>query len=181
MASTREQAVRIILTGPESTGKSVLSKELSGSFGGQCIEEYAREYVLKLERPYHYEDVVHIAEMQASQMEAFLASGNKLAFFDTYLIITRVWMDVVFEKIPKWIDKEIEKTKSALYLLCKPDLPWVPDPLRENGGMMREKLFRRYEDVLNQFGLQYAFVEGAGTGRIVSASQHINSFMKTNG
>lgn len=180
MEGTRKQAISIVLTGPESTGKSAISKELAESFGVEYIEEYARSYIQQLKRPYSYQDVEHIAKKQRSQMHAFLNSGKKLAFFDTYLIITRVWFEVVFEKTPIWIDEEIEKTKSALYLLCKPDLPWEPDPLRENGGAMREKLFNKYEDVLKQFALQYVYIEGTGSERISMAKEHINSFLKAN-
>jgi len=88
-----------------------------------------------------------------------------------------VWFDFVFHKVPEWIDSEIDKTTDALYLLCRPDIPWTPDPLRENGGETRNILFRRYEEELKKLNLHYACVAGKGHRRVENAIQHIETFL----
>ncbi|MBN1951737.1 MAG: ATP-binding protein [Bacteroidales bacterium] len=181
MENTGKHKIRIIFTGPESTAKTALSRQMADYFKAVCVEEYAREYILGLDRHYNYDDVKRIAEMQRSQMNAFLGSGERLAFFDTYLIITRIWFEVAFGKAPEWVDREIAMTGDALYLLCRPDIPWEPDPLRENGGEMREKLFIRYEEELKHHGLRYAYLEGTGSERTKNALHHITTFLKANG
>jgi nicotinamide riboside kinase len=163
----------IIFTGPESTGKTMLTNELAVRYRSPCIPEYARDYVMNLRRPYSYYDVVHIAEKQIEQMSEFSKHRTEYLFVDTYLIITKVWFDKVFNKMPDWLDKEIAKTKDCLYLLCRPDIPWEPDPVRENGGPMRQVLFDTYEYELKKAGLFYAYVEGLGETRINCAMNEI--------
>ncbi len=140
MEKTVKSPVRIILTGPESTGKTMLCVHLTTLYKGEYIPEYARDYILSLNRRYTYDDVIHIAKKQCELMKEYLAHSCNYIFVDTYLIITKVWLSRVFRKIPEWIDMEIADTKDALYLLCKPDIPWEPDAVRENGGEMRNIL-----------------------------------------
>jgi nicotinamide riboside kinase len=167
---------RIILTGPESTGKSILTAELAKRFGAPFIPEYAREYILKLDRPYTYGDVIHIAQKQVQLIESYTELNPPYLFVDTYLIITKVWLYKVFSKLPGWIDDEIKKTSNDLYLLCCPDIPWEPDPVRENGGAMRQVLFDMYEDELRKSGLNHAYIQGEGENRVKNAIEKINNF-----
>ena len=99
---------RGLITGPESTGKSELSQALALHYGGKAISEYAREYVEKLNRSCTYEDVEHIARWQQNTYIETQRSGAYV-FFDTWLIITRVWFEVVFKKVPAWLDEQIDK------------------------------------------------------------------------
>ncbi len=178
MESTAKGPIRIILTGPESTGKTMLCASLATLYKGEYIPEYARDYVLGLNRHYIYNDVVHIAEKQIELLNEYSKHSCNYIFVDTYLIITKVWLKRVFKKVPRWIDQEIARTKDALYLLCKPDIPWEPDAVRENGGKMRSILFKEYQSELKQAGLQYVFIEGTGTKRIDCAESIIKNFIK---
>jgi nicotinamide riboside kinase len=166
----------IIFTGPESTGKTMLTIELARRYNAPFIPEYAREYVVNLKRPYTYNDVVHIARKQVDQMQEFLAYNSEFLFIDTYLIITKVWFDKVFKKIPDWLDTAIAASKNCLYLLCRPDIPWEPDPIRENGGPMRQVLFDAYEYELKKANLPYAYIEGMGATRIDCAMNQISNY-----
>ena len=179
MENSDKSPIRIILTGPESTGKTELCGLLATLFDGKNVPEYARGYILGLGRHYTYEDVVHIAEKQLELMNEYRRHSCNYIFIDTYLIITKVWFRRVFNKIPLWIDSEIAKTKDALYLLCNPDLPWEPDGVRENGGEMREILFDEYEKELQQAGLNYAYVKGFGKERVNCAENKIRNFIET--
>ena len=178
MAKTGNSPVRIILTGPESTGKTMLCIQLAEKYGGELIPEYAREYILQLGRKYTYYDVLHIAEKQVELMHKYIGYSCNYLFVDTYLIITKVWFQWVFKKVPGWIDGEISGTGDALYLLCKPDIPWEPDAVRENGGENRQLLFEEYERELNRFGLRYACVEGTGDDRFNCAMNRIKNFVE---
>ena len=212
----RKSIKRILITGPESTGKSDLSEYLARHFSGSFIPEYAREYIEKLQRPYRYEDVVTIAEKQLSeymeiveQVKSKKIKGksdgngdenregkgdenregrgdenregkddernvrNMWVFFDTWLIVSKVWMDVVFEKSPDWIDEALKKASFDLVLVCAPDIPWEPDTQRENGGEERNKLYQRYISELDQLGWEYRIVRGSGEERRRNAVDHI--------
>ncbi len=150
------------ITGPESTGKSTLTLWLASQFGAHAIPEYARDYIERLKRPYTYNDVEHIASMQLEQIMAHRDAG--LCFFDTGLIITKVWFDKVFERIPDWFMQRIPIEGRGVYLLCEPDLPWVRDPVRENPDI-RSELFERYRDEIKGYGFDCHVVSGIGEKR----------------
>jgi len=163
---------RILITGPESSGKTDLANRLAELFDGVAVEEYARDYVEGLDRPYTIEDVEHIARHQLSSFEEDFP-GKEWIFFDTWLIITRVWFDVVYKRVPAWIDDAIRGARFDLVLLCAPDLPWIPDGVRENGGKERLQLFDRYKMELERFGMEWEEVTGSGEERIAKAEEII--------
>ncbi|MDA3822034.1 MAG: ATP-binding protein [Bacteroidales bacterium] len=156
---------RIVITGSESTGKTKLASQLAEHYQCKFIPEYARHYIEGLERPYIKQDVENIAKKQIDQYEKMLLSGE-CAFIDTWLIITKVWLKVVYNEQENWIEDVLRNGKIDLYILCGNDLPWVHDPVRENGGEMRNKLFDMYLEELNILGLPYRVINGQGEERL---------------
>jgi NadR type nicotinamide-nucleotide adenylyltransferase len=165
---------RVVITGPECTGKTTLTKQLATHFNTICIPEYARQYIAGLDRRYDYHDVLHIAETQLRQHNDFNNETNTLVFFDTYLIITKVWMDIVFKRHPSWIDDELAKNTIDLYLLCNTAITWVADPVRENGGEMREKLYELYKNELHRFNCNYKVISCTGIHRLHQAIKAVD-------
>lgn len=165
----------IVVTGPESTGKTTLTKDLAKHYNTSYIPEYAREYIENLQRPYEYADLEIIAKRQVQDLKDSVEKANGYLFLDTFLIITKVWFDIVYDECPDWIIEEIENCKVDLFLVCDTTLPWEPDNVRENGGEMREILFERYINELEAFNLPYEIVTGTGEDRIHSAIQHIQT------
>jgi len=167
---------RVLITGPESTGKSELAMALAQHYGGITVPEYAREYVEKLDGPCSYSDVEHIARWQQDSYNRSISSGTDV-FFDTWLIITRVWFEVVFSRIPSWIDEQISQARFDLVLLCHTDLPWVSDGIRENGGEMRDVLLERYRTLIREAGWNCYIVSGVGEKRLTNAIRLIDKHM----
>jgi nicotinamide riboside kinase len=165
----------IIITGAESTGKTLLTRQLSRQLGAPAFMEFAREYITGLHRPYHYSDIESIARMQQAQMKSALSMNQDLVLFDTWLIITMVWFEVVYGKVPGWIVETIANTPVDLFLVCDTDLPWVPDPVRENGGEMRDRLESRYMELIREFGFPFRVVSGTGEKRLLSGAHFIGS------
>ena len=161
--------ITIVLTGPESTGKSLLSEFLAKKLDGIWIPEFAREYISKINRPYTYSDLEFIAKTQINQRKVAERKVKEFLILDTWLIITKIWFIEVYERFPEWIDETINNYPVDLYLLCEPDIPWVPDPLRENGGERRNYLFRRYFDEIMKTGVPYEIVSGVNDGRYNNA------------
>jgi len=164
---------RILITGPESTGKSELANDLGKHYGGMVVPEYARKFIQELGRPYQFNDVEHIA---LKQLEEYDRSFHPdWIFFDTWLIITKVWFKVVYNRVPSWLEKKIGIASFELVLLCDTDLPWIADPVRENGGALREELLDSYKNELNHFGLNWELVSGSGEERLLKARQLIDN------
>ncbi len=155
----------IVITGAESTGKSQLTKELSQYFSSPFFPEYAREYLEKKGPRYSREDVEEIARMQYFQLNQALTMQAPFVFFDTWLIITKTWLHVVYHSVPEWINEAIRVAPIDLFLICDTDISWEPDPLRENGGAQREYLYRVYLADLMNFGFPYRIVKGQGKER----------------
>jgi NadR type nicotinamide-nucleotide adenylyltransferase len=143
---------KVAIIGPESTGKSTLARELAEQFKGTYVPEYAREYVeRKGRKELTYDEVCEIAREQIKSI-----SEAGFYFFDTELIVTKVWLEYAFGKVPEWLTEAIKTYPMDLYLLTYPDIPWVPDPARYNGSQaMREELFDRYEEEVKATGVPY--------------------------
>jgi len=146
--------LKIIVTGPESSGKTTLCKALSKHFNLPFSKEFAREYLYVLNRDYNPDDLFKIAKGQ-------LQTENGLQLLDTDLITLKIWSEYKYGSCDKWILSQIKKQKSEnrVYLLCKPDIPWEADPQRENPND-REELFEIYKKEIASLGHDYFVVEG---------------------
>ena len=164
----------IVITGAESTGKSTLTELLASHFNVPFIPEIAREYVENLEHKYNYNDVEEIAKLQINQLHKIKETDSPYIFIDTWLIVTKVWFELVFNKKPDWLIDSIKDTPIDLFLVCNTDLPWVADPVRENGGEKREMLQRLYIDTFDKFNYKYKIVRGKNEQRLINAIQFIN-------
>ncbi|MGC4101011.1 AAA family ATPase [Ferruginibacter sp.] len=159
---------KVVIIGPESTGKSTLCELLAAHYKTVWVKEYAREYLLKNGTDYTFENLLDIAQGQVAAEElavenardktahqsaiAHLKSTIPPIFIDTDMYVMKVWCEFVFEKCHHWILNRIVERKYDLYLLCNIDLPWVKDELREYPDLVtREKLYHHYKDIiLNQ-------------------------------
>ena len=165
----------IVVTGPESTGKTMISEFLSRHLECPWVPEYAREYIGKLNRPYTYIDLEYIMDMQIRQKIEMEKAGTSFLVLDTWLILTKVWFFEVFKQYPVQLDEEISKHKIDLFVICKPDMPWIPDPLRENGGARRDYLMNRYVEEIKSTCMDYIIIGGSGDDRYHNALQVVKT------
>ncbi len=165
----KNQPEIFIITGSESTGKSTLAENLAHHFDTIVIPEYSRNYITALNRPYNYRDVEVIAQKQIGQYNNLLHSDKKIIFVDTWLIITKVWFEVVYNKFPNTLVNEIRNAKINSFLLCDTDIPWKPDDVRENGGDKRLMLHDEYIKNLELFSKKYCIISGNGKKRLENA------------
>lgn len=152
---------KVGIIGPESTGKSTLSKFLAARYHGVFIREYAREYMeaRTLACAYTREDVLHIAQQQIQEIQKMCVNDMQegVAFFDTELLITKVWMLHKYGECPNFIEEALREYPMDVYLICYPDLPWQPDPVREN-PTIREYLFDWYEREVQALDIPYYII-----------------------
>lgn len=164
----------IAITGAESTGKSTLAKALAQHYNIPFVPEFARSYVEELHRSYTYDDVILIAQKQVEQYNEMVSKQVPLIILDTWLLITKIWLDVVYGKVPDWIDNKIKETRIDAFLVCDTDLPWVADSVRENGGTNREKLQQIYIRELENYQFPYYIIKGNYTERKKAAIEIIS-------
>ena len=145
---------KIIITGPESSGKTTLCEQLSNHFNIPLTKEFARPYIDNLDRNYILGDLLSIAKEQ-------LKSELNSQLFDTDLITIKIWSEYKYGSCDKWILDQIEKQRSEkrFYLLCSPDIPWEADNQRKNPND-RKKLFEIYKNELENLKHKYFIVDG---------------------
>jgi NadR type nicotinamide-nucleotide adenylyltransferase len=162
---------RIAIIGPESTGKSTLAAALADYFQCPWVPEFARNYLLDLNRPYEEHDLLKIALGQIAAEDQWMGKEmNPPPFLicDTELTVVKIWSEVKYGKVDPRIMEALEKRTYSHYLLTHIDLPWVPDPLREH-PRHREELMNRYLKECEERNLPYTLIRGKDSERLEKA------------
>ena len=179
---------KIVIIGPESTGKSTLCKQLAEHYNTIWVAEYAREYLLKNGTNYNFENLLDIAKGQVSSEQLAVDSwqltenneqpttkNGQLVFIDTNMHVMKVWSEFVFEKCHHWILNRIAERKYDLYLLCNIDLPWVKDELREYPDLKtRERLYKHYKDIMVNQQVPWVEISGSYEERFQKAAEAVD-------
>ncbi len=152
--------MRFIFTGPESSGKSTFSSAAYQKWGGGFVPEIARNYLKVIGKNYTFEDVQMIGKLQMTE-EYLVSSNQTITWCDTDLITVLIWSIDKFGEVDESLSRiwsELDKS-DRIYFLCFPDIPWEPDPLREN-PYDRERIFLLYQSFLNDHQLDYFVLRG---------------------
>jgi NadR type nicotinamide-nucleotide adenylyltransferase len=161
---------KIVIIGPESTGKSTLCEGLAAHFHTEWVREYAREYLEEHGMGYSYDTLSIIARGQLALEKRGAAGARDLLFIDTDLYVIKVWSEYVFGRCEAWVLDEIVRRKYDAYLLTNTDLPWANDPLREYPDPgIRDRLFHIYKDLLINQSVPWTEVSGVGDERLARA------------
>ena len=168
---------KIIVTGPESSGKTTLCQQLSTHFKIPFTKEFARDYIHNLDREYLQKDLSIIAKGQLQTEKT--SDNNPLSIYDTDLITIKIWSNYKYGNCDNWIIEQIKKQKqeNRFYLLCTAYIPWEDDPQRENPNN-REELFEIYKEELEELGHDYLIVKGEG--RIKNSISKISELKSNN-
>ena len=173
---------KIVILGPESTGKSTLCEQLATHYNTVWCPEFAREYLLTHGTKYTFTDLLVIAKGQVALEEQFVSkaieqwetTGRKTAwpilFEDTDMHVMKVWCEYVFGKSHSYVEEKIAESSADLYLLCNTDLPWVKDELREYPDVeRREELYDIYKKMLINENVRWTSISGSYEERLLNA------------
>jgi len=167
---------KIAILGPESTGKSELSKALAEHFNTVWVPEYARRYIDNLGRPYNKSDLKKIANGQIQLEDSQLEHARDFLFCDTNLLVIKVWSEHKYGSCDEWILNELISRNYDLYLLTDVDIPWEEDPQREH-PMLRSYFFDVYRNELENAVVNYGIIRGTGSERVENALSVIETFL----
>ena len=155
---------RIVLTGPECTGKTTLAAALARRLGAAWLPEASRQFAEEVQRELTAADAGLIAERAIRAEDAALADHPRLLVLDTDLISTVVYCRHYYGACPEWIEAAARARRGDLYLLCAPDLEWTADGVRDRPAY-REEMFALFGAALKEFGCVSAGVSGTGPAR----------------
>lgn len=171
MASTHYPHIKIAIVGPESSGKTTLAQDLVETLDYTLVREYARDYFAQKGSPeYQLQDIVNIAK---GQLALENASASPIVC-DTTLLVCKIWAEVRFNHCPSWIRKHYSSQHYTHHFLTTPDIPWEPDPLRENPHD-RDWLFSLYQNDLEKTQSAYTIISGSQEERLRTALATLSS------
>lgn len=163
---------RVVIIGPESTGKSTLCQYLSEVYDSLWCPEFARAYLTKNGTDYTYENLLEIAKGQLTQEDSYYhkmeqkSKKDSFLFIDTDMYVMKVWSEYVFNRCDPFILKQIAERKYDFYLLCNTDLPWTKDEMREYPDQKpRQEQFLIYKDLMIHQNIPWTEVSGSGEDR----------------
>ena len=167
---------KVVIVGPECTGKSALSEYLAKEFSTVWVKEHARAYIDNLSRPYTPHDLVRIAQGQLAEEDALTSQANRVLICDTDLYVIKVWSVFKYGYCDPGILKAITTRKYDLYLLTYIDIPWVADPLREHPDQ-REQLYEMYLQEMKNQPVPFVEIKGGREERRTRAKESIRKLL----
>lgn len=162
---------RIVVTGPECTGKTTLATQLAAQLGAPWLAEEAREYATAVVRAggkLGAADVDRIGKHHTVADDRMLAARPPLIVLDTDLMSTVAYGRHYYGSSSEWLESEARARRGDLYLLCAPDIEWVPDGIRDR-PTGREAMLEHFRRVLTEFDARVADVWGIGPARLEAA------------
>jgi nicotinamide riboside kinase len=168
--------VRVVLTGPECTGKTTLAATLAAHFGAPWTEEAARHYAESSATPLSAASVEPIARLSMRMEDEALAASPALLIRDTDLVSTIVYARHYYGSCPAWILETAAARLADLYLLGAPDLPWTPDGVRDRPAH-REALFDDFAGTLSALGARVTVIRGMGEERSAAAIGAVSALL----
>lgn len=168
--------IRVVLIGSESTGKTVLARELAAHYGSELVPEFVRDFARSKGSPIELADTGAIARGQMALEDEHAERATQLLIQDTDLLSTVVYSGHYYGECPAWIADIARERKPDLYLLLEIDVPWVPDDVRDR-ETRREEMQQLFRDAVAKSGVKYVVIEGTWEQRSQLARAAIDNLI----
>lgn len=173
--------LKVVLFGPESTGKTTLSEQLARHYHTVWVPEYARDYLQdkwnnerKTCEPH---DLLPIAEGQMRLENKLSKKATDILICDTDLLETKVYSEAYYiGECDPVLEKYALENTYDLYLLTYIDIPWEADDLRDKPNE-REEMFNYFKDTLEKYGKKFIILKGNKKQRLEKAINHIDTLL----
>jgi HTH-type transcriptional repressor of NAD biosynthesis genes len=178
------QLIKVVLYGPESTGKTTLAKQLAEHYNTLWVPEFMREYLQKKwdskKELVTREDLIPIAKGQLKLENEASQQVENLLICDTNLLELKVYSEYYYDGYcPSEIKNEATRNNYNIYLLTYIDTPWEADGLRDRPNN-RDEMFRIFEAELKEQSFPYKILKGNQKERFKKAVEIIDELLKKN-
>ena len=185
---------RVVLTGAESTGKTTLAEQLASVFETEWVPEYGRDYTIERYKrlfgdgtattvpedqilAWGPEEFTHIAKVQQEMEDLAAERANRVLICDTNAFTTAIWYERYLGlPWPEELRVLAENSPCDLYIIPKPDFPFVQDEIRD-GEQIRDWMHNRFIEVLEERSWQYEVIGGSREERLESAVAIIKNLL----
>jgi len=176
--------IKVVLFGPESTGKTTLSRHLARYYNSVWVPEYAREYLQDVwnneRRTCQPKDLLPIAKGQIALENQLAKKTDSVLICDTDLLETKVYSEAYYSgTCDPILDKYAVENTYDLYFLTYIDVPWEADDLRDKPNE-RERMFNAFENALKKYNRPYVLLKGDKKERLEEAVKHIDNLIRQN-
>ena len=180
----KSECIKIVLFGPESTGKTTLGLDLAKYYKTSLVKEFARNYLQKKwddkKMKCDKNDLIQIAIEQLKSENKLSKKANKILFCDTNILVTKIWSETHFDGYcDPFLNKICNNTNYDLYILTDIDIPWEKDDLRDRPND-RKSMFNYYRDELVKNNLKFFLVSGSKEARLRKSILKIDKFISLN-
>ena len=169
-----KKPLKIVFTGPESSGKTTITKLAADSFKTVWLPEYSRTYLNRLDRPYKAADLVKIAEGQLLAQQVFEKkyAQHSFLFYDTSLLVIKVWSMFKYGFYNFKLEQLLRQNLPDAFFLCDWQIPWEFDPLRETPND-RGELYEIYKKEIMALNVPFIELKGAKNERLALLKEYI--------
>ncbi|NAS12644.1 AAA family ATPase [Poritiphilus flavus] len=174
--------IKVVVYGPESTGKTTLSQQLARHYNTAWVPEYAREYLQdkwdREQKTCEPEDLLPIAVGQMHLENSLSEQAEELLICDTDLLETKVYSEAYYVGYcDPLLEKYALKNSYDLYFLTFIDIPWEKDDLRDKPDE-RERMFQYFKQTLEKYDKKFVTLKGDKESRLSLAIHHIDKLLK---
>jgi len=172
-----KRPLKIVFTGPESSGKTTITALAANSFQSNWLPEFSRTYLNQLNRPYIAADLIKIAEGQLASEQEFAQnhSNQSCLFYDTSLLVIKVWSIFKYGFYNFKLDQLLRQNLPDIFFLCDWQIPWEFDPLRETPND-RAALYAIYKAELIALNVPFFEINGSETERLNKVKSVLREF-----
>lgn len=180
LKQANNSCLKIVLFGPECTGKTTLAKQLADHYNTLWAPEYSRQYAeekLAINKTLTKKDVLPIAVGQMKLENYYSEKVSKILFCDTNLLETKLYSEMIYDGYcPKIVKKFAVRNTYNLYILTNTDIPWENDDVRSRSDK-REQMFIRFKNTLEEMNLPFITVSGNEKSRMSTAIREIDALL----
>ncbi|QOD59554.1 ATP-binding protein [Polaribacter haliotis] len=174
--------VKVVLFGPESSGKTTLSRHLARHYNTVWAPEFAREYLQNKwnneRKTCEKDDLLPIAIGQMELENSLAKKADKILICDTDLLETKVYSEEFYGGfVDDKLNEAANKNEYDLYLLTYIDTPWEEDDLRDRPEQ-RLEMFNAFENALKTHNKNYILLKGDKETRLKNATKAIDKILK---